>query len=120
MKNNKKIITKLKKFFVFSSLFALALPALSMPVFASNANVAGAVTGAVNTYMKPQIKQICNNVVFPLIALGLGVGLVFSIAHAVRGYRREGDFDWHLPAILLCALIFVLTASKWVWSAIGW
>lgn len=112
--------TKLKRFLCITFLFILILPAFSMPVFAET-DVAGAVTNAVNAYMKPQIVKICDNVVFPLIECGLGIGLIFSIARAVRGYRGNGgELEWQTPAILLCCLIFVLTSPLWIWSAIGW
>ena len=101
-------------------MIACLIPVLSVPAFAS-ADVAGAVTDAFNSYMKPQIEKVVDNVVFPLIDAGLAIALIVKLILAWMNYRRSGgDFEWHIPAIIFCSLVVSLTAPLWIWNIIGW
>lgn len=50
--------------------------------------------------MESQIKNIVNNVVFPVIDIILAVFFFAKLAMAYFDYRKQGQFDWTTPAIL--------------------
>ena len=81
-------------------------------------DVAGAVEDTWNA-TKGQIKQVVNNVVFPIIDLILAVLFFTKIAMAYMDYRKHGQFEWAPPAILLATLIFSLTCPLYIWNILG-
>lgn len=81
-------------------------------------DVAGAVEDTWNA-AKGQIKQVVNNVVFPIIDLILAVLFFTKIAMAYMDYRKHGQFEWAPPAILLATLIFSLTCPLYIWNILG-
>ena len=81
-------------------------------------DVAGAVEDTWNA-TKGQIKQVVNNVVFPVIDLILAVLFFTKIAMAYMDYRKHGQFEWAPPAILLATLIFSLTCPLYIWNILG-
>ena len=112
MKWNKKIISIL-----MMSLLLLSL--LSITAFAAESgDVAGAVEDTWNA-AKGQIKDVVNNVVFPVIDLLLAVLFFVKVATAYMDYRTHGQFEWAPPAILLATLIFSLTCPFYIWSILG-
>jgi hypothetical protein len=112
MKWNKKIISIL-----MMSLLLLSL--LSITAFAAESgDVAGAVEDTWNA-AKGQIKDVVNNVVFPVIDLLLAVLFFVKVATAYMDYRKHGQFEWAPPAILLATLIFSLTCPFYIWSILG-
>ena len=112
MKWNKKIISIL-----MMSLLLLSL--LSITAFAAESgDVAGAVEDTWNA-AKGQIRDVVNNVVFPVIDLLLAVLFFVKVATAYMDYRKHGQFEWAPPAILLATLIFSLTCPFYIWSILG-
>ena len=112
MKWNKKIISIL-----MMSLLLLSL--LSITAFAAESgDVAGAVEDTWNA-AKGQIKDVVNNVVFPVIDLLLAVLFFVKVATAYMDYRKHGQFEWAPPAILLATLIFSLTCPFYIWDILG-
>ena len=92
---------------------------LTLPAFAeSSADVAGAIESTWNTASK-QIKQVVNNVVFPVIDLILAVCFFAKLGLAYFDYRKSGHFEWTAPAILFACLVLTLTAPMYVWGIIG-
>lgn len=92
---------------------------MSISVFAAETgDVAGAVE---NTWSaaRGQIKQVVNNVIFPVIDLVLAVLFFVKVATAYLDYRKHGQFEWSAPAILLGTLIFSLTCPLYIWSILG-
>lgn len=81
-------------------------------------DVAGAVEDTWNA-AKGQIKQVVNNVVFPIIDLILAVLFFTKVAMAYMDYRKHGQFEWAPPAILLATLIFSLTCPIYIWNILG-
>ena len=63
-----------------------------------------------------QIKDIVNNVVFPVIDMILAVLLFVKIATAYMDYRKHGQFEFTAPAILFACLLFSLTAPSYIWN----
>lgn len=109
--------TKNKKWLVTITLALTIAFLLSMSVFA-NGDVAGAIENTWDS-AKTQIKQVVNNVVFPVIDLVLAVLFFTKIGLAYMDYRKHGQFEFTAPAILFACLVFSLTAPLYIWSIIG-
>ena len=92
---------------------------MSVSAFAAGTgDVAGAVE---DTWVKArgQIKDVVNNVIFPVIDLILAVLFFVKVATAYLDYRKHGQFEWTAPAILLGTLIFALTCPLYIWNILG-
>lgn len=88
---------------------------LAVPAYATGGNVSGAITDTW-TAAQGQIKDIVNNVVFPVIDMVLAVLLFVKIATAYMDYRKHGQFELTAPAILFACLLFSLTAPSYIWN----
>ena len=112
MKTNKKIL-------LFALTFTLLLSLFAVSVFAAGTgDVAGAVE---DTWIaaRGQIKEVVNNVIFPIIDVILAVLFFVKVATAYLDYRKHGQFEWAPPAILLATLIFSLTCPMYIWQILG-
>lgn len=109
--NKKKIISVVLLSVMLILMFA-------MTVCAVTGDVAGAVEDTWDA-AKGQIKQVVNNVIFPVIDLLLAVLFFVKIATAYMDYRKHGQFEWAPPAILLATLIFSLTCPLYIWNILG-
>ena len=96
---------------------ALLMVVLSIACFA-NGDVAGAIEQTWDS-AKGQIKQVVNNVVFPVIDLVLAVCFFAKVATAYMEYRKHGQLEFTAPAILFGTLVFSLTAPLYIWKIIG-
>ncbi len=104
--------------FVFTAIIMIAaMTAMSLCAFAEG-DVAGAIEGTWNT-ASTQIKQVVNNVVFPIIDVVLAVFFFAKLGLAYFDYRKSGHFEWTAPAILFACLVFTLTAPTYVWTIIN-
>ena len=103
-------------------ILAVTMTALLMAVLAitcfANGDVAGAIEQTWDS-AKGQIKQVVNNVVFPVIDLVLAVCFFAKVATAYMDYRKHGQFEFTAPAILFGTLVFSLTAPLYIWKIIG-
>ena len=106
------------KIIVAAVIVAVMLCALSVTAFAASGDVAGAIQNTWNS-AKTQIKQVVNNVVFPVIDLVLAVLFFAKVGLAYMDYRKHGQFEFTAPAILLATLVFTLSAPLYIWSIIG-
>jgi hypothetical protein len=106
------------KFIVMAVICAAMLCALSVTAFAASGDVAGAIQNTWNA-AKTQIKQVVNNVVFPVIDLVLAVLFFAKVGLAYMDYRKHGQFEFTAPAILFATLVFTLSAPLYIWSIIG-
>lgn len=88
---------------------------LAVPAYAAGGNVSGAIEGTWSA-AQGQIKDIVNNVVFPVIDMILAVLLFVKIATAYMDYRKHGQFEFTAPAILFACLLFSLTAPSYIWN----
>ena len=88
---------------------------LAVPAFATGGDVSGAIKGTWEA-AQDQIKDIVNNVVFPVIDMILAVMLFVKIATCYMDYRNHGKFDFTAPAILFACLLFSLTAPSYIWN----
>lgn len=104
-------------------LIVLTLAALcALPAMAADAGGTGNVASVVEQTWQDaagQIKTVVNSVVFPALAMVLGVAFFCKVAMAFFDYRKQGHFEWTGPIILFVCLIFVLTAPLYVWTIIG-
>lgn len=108
---------KKKKIVMTFLLVALLVVTVCMPVFAAG-NVAGVIEQTWST-AQVQIKQVVNNVVFPVIDMILAVMFFVKLGTAYFDYRKHGQFEFTAPAILFACLIFTLTAPLYIWDILS-
>ena len=107
---------RLARMITLGCLMMVLVCTMAMPAFATGAgNVSGAITDTWNA-AQGQIKDIVNNVVFPVIDMILAVLLCVKIATAYMDYRKHGQFEFTAPAILFACLLFSLTAPSYIWN----
>lgn len=110
---------KTMKILMLILTMAVMMTALAVPAFADGSgDVAGAIESTWDTASE-QIKQVVNNVVFPVIDLILAVCFFAKLGLAYFDYRKSGHFEWTAPAILFACLVLTLTAPMYVWGIIG-
>ena len=63
-----------------------------------------------------QIKNVVNNVVFPVVDMILAILFFVKLGTAYFDYRRHGQFEFAAPAILFACLLFTLTAPLYIWT----
>lgn len=105
------------KMIFMAVIMIVTMSAISLCAFADG-DVAGAIEGTWST-ASSQIKQVVNNVVFPIIDLLLAVFFFGKLGCAYFDYRRSGHFEWAAPAILFACLVFTLTAPMYIWTIIN-
>lgn len=103
MKKCKKLLGFLLTILLLTCLFSTTALA------AGTGDVAGAIEGTWSDASE-QIKQVVDNVVFPVIDLILAVFFFGKLGMAYFDYRKHGQFEWTAPAILFACLVFTLTA----------
>ena len=106
---------RLVRMFSMACVAMLMVGFMAIPAYATGGNVSGAITDTWNA-AQGQIKDIVNNVVFPVIDMILAVLLFVKIATAYMDYRKHGQFDFTAPAILFACLLFSLTAPSYIWN----
>ena len=106
---------RIVRMFAMASVMMLLVAFLAVPAFAASGNVSGAIEDTWNA-AQGQIKDIVNNVVFPVIDMILAVLLFVKIATSYMEYRKHGQFDFTAPAILFACLLFSLLAPSYIWS----
>ena len=106
---------RIVRMFTMASIMMLLVAFLAVPAYATGGNVSGAIEGTWNA-AQGQIKDIVNNVVFPVIDMILAVLLFVKIATSYMEYRKHGQFDFTAPAILFACLLFSLLAPSYIWS----
>ena len=97
----------------FAVLLAV-VSASAIPAFA-----AGDVATAIEQTWKAaqtQIKNVVNNVVFPVVDMILAILFFVKLGTAYFDYRRHGQFEFAAPAILFACLLFTLTAPLYIWT----
>ncbi|WP_432404122.1 DUF3852 domain-containing protein [Wukongibacter sp. M2B1] len=88
-------------------------------VFAAGAgDVAGDIEGTWKD-ASSQIKTAVNKVVFPAIDLIAAVLFFAKLGLAYFDYRKHGQFEWEVLAILFACLVFTLTAPLYIWTILG-
>ena len=110
MKKHARIILAV----IMTALLVIALATACL----ANGDVAGAIEQTWDS-AKGQIKQVVNNVVFPVIDLVLAVCFFAKVATAYMEYRKHGQLEFTAPAILFGTLVFSLTAPLYIWKIIG-
>ena len=103
-------------------LVCLTVLVLAGTVFAVPAFAAGDVATAIEQTWKAaqtQIKNVVNNVVFPVVDMILAILFFVKLGTAYFDYRRHGQFEFAAPAILFACLLFTLTAPLYIWTILG-
>ena len=96
-------------------MIILLIVALVMKPTYATGNVSGVIESAWKS-AETQIKNVVNNVVFPVIDLILAVFFFVKLGMAYFDYRKQGQFEWTAPAILFACLCFTLTAPNYIWN----
>lgn len=71
------------------------------------------------SFIRGQIQNVVNNVVFPAVDMILAVVFFVKLSSAYFDYRKHGQFDFTAPAILFACLVFTLTAPLYIWKVLG-
>ena len=109
---NQKLIRTL----MMAALLVVIVAMMAVPAFAAGTgDVSGAIESTWNA-AQGQIKDIVNNVVFPVIDMILAILFFVKIATAYMDYRKHGQFEFTAPAILFACLLFSLTAPSYIWT----
>jgi hypothetical protein len=111
---------KLTRILTMVAILVLVVTTMAMPAFAASTtgNVSGAIENTWNA-AQGQVKDIVNNVVFPVIDMILAILFFVKIATAYMDYRKHGQFEFTAPAILFACLLFSLTAPTYIWTVLG-
>ena len=112
------LIKKTKKLIIILIISIIFMSIIGITSLAAEGDVAGAIENTWNA-AKVQIKQVVDNVVFPVIDLILAVLFFAKLALSYMDYRKHGQFEWTGVAILFACLVFSLTAPFYIWSIIG-
>ena len=108
---------KIEKTLIIFSCVLIFLVLFSFTVFA-----AGEVSGAIEQTWQTaatQIKDVVNNVVFPVVDCVLAVLLFVKLAMSYFEYKKHGEFEFTPAAILFFGLVFALIAPLYIWDIIG-
>ena len=100
-------------------LLCIILVAVMTVVSSVTVFAAGDVATAIEqtwTAAQTQIKNVVNNVVFPVIDMILAILFFVKLGTAYFDYRKHGQFEFTAPAILFACLIFTLTAPLYIWT----
>ena len=108
---------KLTRILTMVAVLVIVVTTMAMPAFAAG-NVSGAIENTWNA-AQGQVKDIVNNVVFPVIDMILAILFFVKIATAYMDYRKHGQFEFTAPAILFACLLFSLTAPSYIWTVLG-
>ena len=107
---------KLTRILTMVAVLVLVVTTMAMPAFAaSTGNVSGAIENTWNA-AQGQVKDIVNNVVFPVIDMILAILFFVKVGTAYFDYRKHGQFEFTAPCILFACLIFTLTAPLYIWT----
>lgn len=110
---------KFGKVFAAAVIVILSVTLMTVPAFASAAgNVSQAIEGTWNS-AKTEVKNIVNNVVFPVLDLVLAVLFFVKLGGVYFDYHKHGQLQIAGPAILFACLLFTLTAPTYLWTILG-
>lgn len=85
---------KLTRILTMCALLICMAAMMAVPAFAaSTGNVSGAIENTWNA-AQSQVKDIVNNVVFPVIDMILAILFFVKIATAYMDYRKHGQFEF--------------------------
>lgn len=113
---------RLMRILVCAMTVALLMACMAVSAFAATSSPTGDVAGAVEDTWdaaKGQIKQVVNNVVFPIVDMILAILFFVKVGTAYFDYKKRGEFEFVAPCILFACLVFTLTAPLYIWDIIG-
>lgn len=109
------------KFKILKLFIGIAVVLLMLGISAVTVFAAGDVSSAIEstwTSAQTQIKNVVNNVVFPAVDMILAILFFVKMALAYMDYRKHGQFEFVVPAILFGCLVFSLTAPLYIWTVL--
>ena len=106
---------RIVRLFAMAGVMMLVVAFMAMPAYAAGGNVSGAIEGTWSA-AQGQIKDIVNNVVFPVVDMILAILFFVKVGTSYFEYRKHGQFEFAAPCILFACLIFTLTAPLYIWS----
>lgn len=104
---------KSKKYFGILVTIVLML-SLSVAVFAADAGNVSSAIKETWTSASSQIKEVTNNVIFPVIDCVLAILLFVKLAMSYFEYKKHGEFEFTGAAILFFGLLFAMTAPLYI------
>lgn len=100
-------------------LTIILILSLSAIVFAADAGNVSSAIKETWTSASSQIKEVTNNVIFPIIDCVLAILLFVKLAMSYFEYKKHGEFEFTGAAILFFGLLFAMTAPLYIWNIIG-
>ena len=100
-------------------LICILVTAVLLSAWCFQTCAAGDVSTAIENTWKAaqtQIKNVVNNVVFPVIDMILAILFFVKLSTSYFEFRKHGQFELTAPCILFSCLIFTLTAPLYIWS----
>ena len=73
-----------------------------------------------NDGIKPEVKNVVNKFVFPLISAVLLVVLIIQIVRTYRDWKEHEEVRYEVPIIIGVCLAISITAPLFMWGIIGW
>ena len=102
-------------------LICILVTAVLLSAWCFQTFAAGDVSTAIENTWKAaqtQIKNVVNNVVFPVIDMILAILFFVKLSTSYFEFRKHGQFELTAPCILFACLLFTLTAPLYIWSII--
>lgn len=91
---------------------------MAVPAFASGTGDVASAVESTWTDAQTQIRQVVDNVVFPVIDVILAILFFVKLGTSYFDYRKQGQFEFTAPCILFGCLLFTLTAPLYIWDII--
>lgn len=96
----------------------LIVAMMAVPAFASGTGDVASAVESTWTDAQTQIRQVVDNVVFPVIDVILAILFFVKLGTSYFDYRKQGQFEFTAPCILFGCLLFTLTAPLYIWDII--
>lgn len=116
---NRKSVKRMMYTFAASAMLAVPSLAVSAAEESSGPDIAGSVKTGFESYILPQVKNICNWVVFPALDVICGIMAVVNGVLAYKHYKRQEEISWGSIIVPGVGLIIASTAPLWLWSITG-
>ena len=72
-----------------------------------------------NSGIKPEVKDVVNKFVLPLLSAVLLVVLIIQIVRTHRDWKEHGEIRYEVPLIIGVCLAISIAAPLFMWDIIG-
>ena len=107
---------KIRRIATLFCIVALLVASMSVSCFA--ATPGEVVVSVWNNNILPDVKQIINNVLFPVLIIIAAVVFLAAAIIALVHWKKQGTIDWTWIIVSLVALIIAAAASSFFWLLI--